>query len=62
MIAIASIITDASFLDICVRMARLEEKVGGLYWVIGAIALPIIVGLVQNYFLHKQLKNGNSKK
>ncbi len=60
--AIASIITDVTFLDVCVRLARLEEKVGGIYWAIGLVGIPILVGIIQNYYLHRQLKNGDKGK
>ena len=56
---ISAIITDQTFLDVCVRLARMEERINGLFWLMAAIVAPIIISVVQNYFLHKQIKNGN---
>lgn len=58
---LGSIITDQSFLDLCIRLKAVETKMDWLTAILGAIAIGMVAVFFQNFFLHRQIKNGGRK-
>ena len=57
----STLLTDASFLDLCIRLAKLETKMDWLVGILAAVGLALIGVLLQNNRIHKLLKNGCKK-